>query len=154
MPNLQDPPPGLFVYRDQTHFDELDAQWILHHSRQIQHVERAQQKLFDTIMQTTAFDPVTYPDINVVVRKLEVEYLLPLKGVRPFAITLRILRLRECALTTAFAFHSEDGNECYTRGTRVVCKLSMKTGQPTGWTDTFRTRYSQWEQWGKCGVFE
>ncbi len=138
------PPPHLFIYRTRSHFDDLDAQWILHHSRQIRYVERAQQALFDQVMETDSFDPWKYPDLNIVVRKLDVDYLLPLKGVRPFIITLRVTRLRAAGMTTAFEFRSADGKALYTRGYREVCKLSMETMQPELWTDEFRRRYEQW----------
>jgi acyl-CoA thioesterase FadM len=141
------PPPWLFVQRTQAHFDELDAQWILHHSRQIARVERAQQALFDRVMEMRDFDPVAFPDLNVVVRRLEVDYLQPLRGVRPFMITLQVTGLRACGLTTRFELRSNDGSELYTQGLREVCKLTLDTQLPALWTETFRERYGAllWE---------
>ena len=139
----------MFTYHTRTHFDELDAQWILHHSRQIAHVERAQQALFDEVMGMTVFDPHAFPDLNVVVKRLEVDYLRPLRGVRPFTIRLRVSGLRACVLTTGFELLSADGAELYSRGEREVCKLSMRTMEPTLWTDVFRERYERLrhEEW-------
>lgn len=133
-----------FTYRTQSHFDDLDAQWILHHSRQIRYVERAQQALFDRVMGMQEFDPYKFPDLNVVVKRLEVDYLKPLKGVRPFQIEMRVLRLRGAGMTTSFEFKSEDGGDIYTRGIREVCKLSIQTWEPELWTDDFRTRFESW----------
>lgn len=138
------PEGGRFTFQTQTFFDELDAQWILHHSRQIASVERAQQALFDYVMEADRFDPYRYPDINVVVRRLEVDYLIPLRGVGPYQINLRVVRIREAAMTTAFELRSMDGITLYTRGERTVCKLSMKSGEPCGWTAEFRERFSPW----------
>ncbi len=150
MPTHHPPSDRWFHYHTETHFDELDAQWILHHSRQIRAVERAQQKLVDRLLQADAFDPVRYPDIHVVVRKLEVDYLKPLQGVRPYDVRLRIVRLRECALVTEFLLCSVDSAEIYTRGLRTVCKLSLKTGTPTGWTARFREQVECWMAGGPC----
>lgn len=146
MPDLALPNDGRFTYNTQTFFDELDAQWILHHSRQIVAVERAQQAFFDHVMGAEQFDPYRYPDINVVVRRLEVDYLIPLKGVGPYKILLRVVRLREAAITTAFELRSRDDATLYTKGLRTVCKLSMKNGNPCGWTQEFRERFSIWEK--------
>lgn len=132
------PPPHPFIFETQSHFDDLDAQWILHHSRQIRYVERAQQAWFNKIMQLDVFDPWKFPDLNVVVRRLEVDYVLPLKGVRPFVIALWPVRLRACGLTTQFEFRAAENGEVYTRGIREVCKISMKNMQdPELWTDPF-----------------
>lgn len=146
MPDISYTNDGCFTYHTQTFFDELDAQWILHHSRQIAAVERAQQAFFDHVMDADQFDPHRFPDINVVVRRLEVDYLVPLKGVGPYKITLRVARLREAAMTTAFELRSTNGDILYTRGLRTVCKLSMKSGAPCGWTPEFRERFSIWEK--------
>jgi len=132
---------GIYTYRTQTAFDELDALWVLHHARFLRHLERAQQGLFDVVMQTECFDPERYPDVYVVVRRVEVDYLAPLRGVVPFQVRLRVERVREAALTVAFSFRSGDGAVVHARGLRTVCKLSGRTHEPTGWTREFRERY-------------
>lgn len=142
--NHSDSQSRIFTYRTQSHFDDLDAQWILHHSRQVRYVERAQQALFNHVMEMQEFDPYKFPDLNVVVKRLEVDYLKPLKGVRPFIIEMRVLRLRGAGLTTGFEFKSEDGRELYTRGVREVCKLGIQTWEPELWTAEFRTRFEGW----------
>jgi len=138
------PPFGLFVYRTQTHFDVLDAQWLMHHSRQIRYIERAQQAMFDHIMEVPEFDPYRFPDMNVVVRKLDVDFRKGLQGVRRFMITLKVVRLRASGLTTRFEFRSEDGSELYTCGLREVCKIGFEKQAPVEWTPEFRKRYTLW----------
>ncbi len=142
--DYQRPPPGLFVYRTRAHFYEIDALWVLHHSRYLQFVERAQQALFDELMGTTEFSPEKYPDLYVVVRRVEIDYLTPLRGVTPFMIVLRGVKLREAGLTVGFEFRSEDGKELHAKGERTVCKLSLGTHEPAGWSAEFRARYEPW----------
>jgi acyl-CoA thioester hydrolase len=138
------PPEGIFIYRTQTHFDELDPLNVLHHSRYLKHLERAQQAMFDHIMATESFDPERYPDLYVVVRNITIDYLHPLRSITPFLIALRVVRLREAGLTTAFSFRTPDGAKEYCRGLRTVCRLSTKTHQPCGWTALFRERHDTW----------
>jgi acyl-CoA thioesterase FadM len=147
--DFNNPPLGLFVYRTETHFDVLDAQWLMHHSRQIRYMERAQQAMFDHIMGVETFDPWRFPDMNVVVRKLDVDFIQGLLGVRPFMITLRAVQLRASALTTQIELRSEDGAEVYTKAKRTVCKIGFEKQEPQFWTDEFRERYTPWVKAGK-----
>lgn len=149
MIDYDNPPPGLFVYRSRAHFDDLDALWVMHHSRYLVHLERAQQAMFDQLMQTTGFDPQKYPDLYVVVSRIEMDFIKPVKGVGDFLIALHVKRLREAGLSVNFEFRTSDGTEFYASGIRTVCKLSLKNHQPTGWSPQFREIYSQWEQWGR-----
>ena len=142
--NYNSPPPGLFVYRTRAHFYEIDALWVLHHSRYLQFVERAQQALFDELMGAKEFSPEKYPDLYVVVKRVEIDYLVPLRGVAPFLVTLRGVKLQEAGLTVAFEFRSEDGAVLHARGERTVCKLGLQTHEPTGWSAEFRAKYEPW----------
>ncbi|HTB62041.1 MAG TPA: thioesterase family protein [Opitutales bacterium] len=142
--DYQQPPAGLFVYRTRAHFYEIDALWVLHHSRYLQFVERAQMALFDEMMGAKEFSPEKYPDVYVVVSRVEIDYLVPLRGVTPFMITLRGVKLREAALTVGFEFRSEDGATLHAQGERTVCKLGLQTNQPTGWSAEFRAKYEPW----------
>jgi len=135
---------GVFTYHTQTHFDELDALWILHHSRYLKHLERAQQGFFDVLLGAKEFDPETYPDIYVLVRRVEVDFKASLRGVIPFKIELKVERVREAGLTVGFAFRSPDGATLYAAGKRVVCKMSGQTHQPTGWSAGFRDQLEHW----------
>lgn len=136
---------GLFVSRREAYFDDMDGLWIMHHSRHIMHLERAQMQMFDTIMETGGFDPVKFPDAYVVVKNIDIHFDEPLDAIGPFLISLQVARLREAGLTLRFGFHSADGKRLFAHGTRTVCKLSAATKQPAGWTPLFRERYSAWE---------
>ena len=141
--------PGLFVHETATAFDELDALWVLHHSRFLKHLERAQQAWTDRILETNAFDPDRYPDLYVVVRRVDIEFLAPLRGVVPFQVRLAVDRVREAALTVRFAFRSADGTVLHARGQRTVCRLSGRTHQPCGWTAPFRERCEELARLGR-----
>ena len=142
--DYRQPPAGLFVYRARAHFYEIDALWVLHHSRYLQFVERAQQALFDEMMGAAEFSPEKYPDLYVVVSRIEIDYLAPLRGVTPFLVALRGVRLREAALTIGFEFRSDDGAVLHARGERTVCKLGLKTNEPASWSAEFRAKYEPW----------
>ncbi len=142
--DLQHPPPGLFVYRTRAHFYEIDALWVLHHSRYLQFVERAQQALFDEMMGAAEFSPEKFPDVYVVVQRLEIDYLASLRGVTPFMVVLRGVRLREAGLTIAFEFRSDDGSILHACGERTVCKLGLQSHTPAGWSPEFRAKYEPW----------
>jgi acyl-CoA thioester hydrolase len=138
------------VYHARAHFYEIDALWVLHHSRYLQFAERAQQALFDQLMGATEFSPEKYPDLYVVVRRVEIDYLAPLRGVTPFLIGLWGVRLREAALTVGFEFRSDDGQTLHARGERTVCKLGLSTHEPAGWSPEFRARYEPWVEAGRA----
>ena len=142
--NPDNPPPFLFVHRSHVAFDELDMQGILHHSRHLLHVERAQQAFFEEVMDAPGFRPDVYPDLHAVVRKLNIEYLRPLDGVRPILVTLRVVRLRSCSMNIAFELLSEDGEILFSRGERETCRV--KTGElaPAMWSDEFIERFGMW----------
>ncbi len=146
---LLNPPEGLFVHRARLWFDDLDGLWMLHHSRYLAYAERAQQAMFDELMGAKTFDPPSWPDVYVVVKNANFDYLRPLDNVMDFLVSVRVKRLREAGLTTQFGFHSADGKLLYAKGLRTVCKLSLQTKQPTGWTPRFREIYERWAELGK-----
>lgn len=142
------PPAGLFVYRTQTHFDDLDSLWMLYHARYLNFLERAQQSFFDLVMQAECFDPKRYPDTYQVVRDVQVRYLRSIDFVGPFFIAMRVAKVRAAGITMEFAFRSEDGQTLYAKGTRTACHLG-EDHQPAPWSDTFRNGFEKWEREGK-----
>lgn len=151
-------PEGLFIYRTQTHFDDLDGLWVMHHSRYLVHLERAVMALFNHAMNAEVFDPERYPDLYQVVRKVEIDYLQPIDEVMSLAIALSVARVREAGLALRFAFLDETLETVYARGMRTCCRLSQRTHQPVGWSTTFRSAYTKLCEaasrfpvgWGKC----
>jgi acyl-CoA thioesterase FadM len=150
MPVPVSPPvPGLFIYNTRSHFDELDGLNVLHHSRYLRQVERAQQAMFDHIMETDGFDPNRYVDLYAVVRRLNIEYLESIRSVVDYQVLLAVDRLGEASLTTRFAFRSRDSKTLYALGNRTVCHLNTENHRPCGWSTLFRERFARWETAGR-----
>ncbi len=141
MTDFRNPPPGLFVHRTRIWFDELDALGVLHHSRFVYHLERAQKALFASVMGVDTLDPQVAPDIYALVRNLELNYTAPIAGECEVLIALRVLRVRAAGLTVAFEFRSADGATLHCHGTRTTCRMSADTRAPAVWTPEFRARH-------------
>lgn len=150
MPDLKNVPEGIFLYRTRCHFDEMDGLWVLHHSRYLKMLERACQAMFDEQMGAREFSPKDYPDVYVVVKNVNIDYLAPINNVMPITVLLRIVRVREAGLVTAFEFRNETGDTLFATGTRTVCKLDLNTHKPTGWSREFREKYETLCEMGKA----
>jgi acyl-CoA thioesterase FadM len=133
-----------FEFASHVAFDELDMQGILHHSRHLLHVERACHAFFTAVMGAEGFRPDLFPDLNAVVRRMEIEYLRPLAGVVPITVALWVTRLRSCTMTTAFQLRSRDGATVYSRGEREVCRVKAGELRPALWTDAYLARFGEW----------
>lgn len=130
-----------FIYRTRIWFDELDMLGVLHHSRYIYHLERAQKALFIATMGDDTLDPAAAPDIYAMVRDLSIRYSTPVRNEGDIAIHLRVTQVRAAGLTLAFEFRSADGAVLHCHGTRTVCRMDARTHQPTEWSAKFRRRY-------------
>lgn len=127
-----------FTYLSEVFFDELDGLGVLHHTRYLLHLERAQQKFFEHLLGVPDFNAERDEDIYVVVHSLEARYRQPFRNPGPLAIDYQIDRIRASGVTMRFAIrHPQDGT-LYCDGTRTVCKLSADTHQPKPWTEKFR----------------
>lgn len=133
--------PACFDYCFETHFDDMDALWVMHHSRYLVHLERAVMALFYEAMGAEHFDPERYPDLYQVVRNVDISYLQPIARVQRYRVRLLVERLREAGLTLRFGFFDAAGKLCHARGVRTSCKLSGKTHTPVGWSEAFRQAY-------------
>ena len=129
--------PASFVYATETHYDDLDGQMILHHPRYLVFVERAQQAWFEQVLEAPRFDWRNFPDMYHVVRRMEIDYLRPIDGVKPFAVELRCIELRAAVMSVAFVLRSLDGRVVYARGIRTNCKVSRETHEPLMWSERF-----------------
>jgi acyl-CoA thioesterase FadM len=118
----------------------LDGQMLLHHPQYLILVERAQQAWMEKVLQAPRFDWRNFPDMYVVVRKIEIAYLLPVDGVTRLAVLLRPVKIRAAALEMAFEIRSADLQRLYCSGSRLNCKIDQQTHQPVFWTDMFRER--------------
>lgn len=144
MTDYSNPPPGVFVHRTRIWFDELDALGVLHHSRFVYHLERAQKAMFAHILGVDTLDPALAPDVYCLVRNLELNYVAPVEGECDILIAVKVLRVRAAGMTAAFAFRSADEAVLHCHGSRTVCRMSVGTKAPAEWTPLFREKYEAW----------
>ena len=127
-----------FIYQSQVFFDEFDALGVLHHTRYLLHLERAQQKFFEHLLGVDDFDADRDEDIYVVVHSMETRFREPVRKPGPIQIEYRIQRIRSGGVTMAFSIRAVDSATLYCDGLRTVCKLSGQTHRPAPWTEVFR----------------
>ncbi len=127
-----------FTYHSEVFFDELDGLGVLHHTRYLLHLERAQQKFFEQLLGVPDFNVERDEDIYVVVHGLEVRFRAAFTKPGPIVVDYRITRVRSGGVTMAFAVRDPDTETIYCDGYRTVCKLSAASRQPTAWTPAFR----------------
>lgn len=128
---------SVFSFQSDVYFDELDGLGVLHHTRYLLHLERAQQKFFERLLGVDDFDADRDEDIYVVVHNLEARFREPLRTPGPIVVDYTIDRIRSGGVTMGFSIRSVSGDVIYCTGTRTVCKLSAQTHRPTAWTSAF-----------------
>ncbi len=129
---------GIFRVKWFTNFDELDPLNMLHNSRYHYILERATYMFFNAVKVIEEFDIVKYPDLHHVVHNINLNYLKPIFGVKPFIVSIAPLKLREAGAVYEVAFTSEDGKVVYCKGSRTIAKVKPITFEPVGWTPKFR----------------
>lgn len=130
--------PKSFIYDSQVYFDELDALGVLHHTRYLLHLERAQQKFFEQLLGVDDFDVERDEDIYVVVHSLESRFRETFAKPGPIVVEYQIDRIRSGGVTMSYVVRDPAGERLFCDGKRTVCKLSAQTHQPTPWTAPFR----------------
>lgn len=128
-----------FIYQTETHYDQLDAQMLLHHPRYFVFVERAQQAWIEALLGAARFDWENHDDMYLVVRKLDAEYLVPVDGVKSIRVVLWPTQMRAATLRLSFRIESPAGETLYCRGERLNCKVDQRTHQPRLWSDQLRS---------------
>lgn len=136
--------PQTFTYRADVFFDEFDALGILHHTRYMIHLERAQQKFFEQLLGVDDFNPQRDEDIYVVVHELNTRFRTPLAGPGAIEVHYTIERIRSSGVTMGFAIQSLATGATLCTGERTVCKLSAQTHAPAAWTPAFRQAMQQY----------
>jgi acyl-CoA thioester hydrolase len=134
-------PDKTFVVSMKTWFDQTDGLGILHHSHYVLLMERAQKTFFVAMMGKDTLDPAIAPDVYVVVRNLELSYLVPIRPECTVKLHLTVRKVRAAGLTVDFEFRSEDGQTLYAKASRTVCRMDGVTHQPAPWSDEFRTKH-------------
>ena len=127
-----------FTYHSEVFFDELDGLGILHHTRYLLHLERAQQKFFQELLGVSDFNVERDEDIYVVVHGVEARFREPFTVPGPIVVDYQIERIRSGGVTMHFKIRNPADDAIYADGRRTVCKLSSQTHQPAAWTEAFR----------------
>ena len=137
-----------FTYNSEVYFDELDGLGLLHHTRYLLHLERAQQKFFENLLGVDDFNVERDEDIYVVVHSLEIRFRQPVRNPGFIQVNYLIERIRSSGVTLAFTIRDPKDETFYCDGLRTVCKLSNKTHQPTPWTEEFRKAMEDFQKNG------
>lgn len=130
--------PKTFTYLSEVFFDELDGLGVLHHTRYLLHLERAQQKFFQELLGVPDFNAERDEDIYVVVYGVEAKFREPMRTPGPIAVDYQIQRIRSGGVTMQFTLRDPETGTIYCDGLRTVCKLSAATHRPAPWTAPFR----------------
>lgn len=142
-----------FTYLSEVFFDELDGLGILHHTRYLLHLERAQQKFFQELLGVPDFNAGRDEDIYVVVRGIEANFKEPFHTPGPLAVDYQIERIRSGGVTMRFTIRCPENNTVYCDGSRTVCKISAETSRPKPWTDQFRQAMEAFQTQGTDTVY-
>ena len=127
-----------FIYQSHIYFDELDALGVLHHTRYLLHLERAQQKFFEHLLGVDDFNADRDEDIYVVVHSLESRFREPVRIPGVINVEYWIDRVRSGGVTMKFAIKDASGTTTHCDGKRTVCKLSSETHRPAPWSEPFK----------------
>ena len=127
-----------YTYTSEVYFDELDGLGVLHHTRYLLHLERAQQKFFEQLLGVPDFDADRDEDIYVVVHGLDIRFRVPLSRPGKILVDYQIVKIRSGGVTMDFTIRALEKETIYCTGSRTLCKLSSDTQRPVPWTDAFR----------------
>jgi len=130
--------PNTFTYLSQVYFDELDGLGLLHHTRYLLHLERAQQNFFEHLLGVDDFNVERDEDIYVVVHSLTARFRQPVSNPGPLAINYTIQKIRGGGVTMGYTVSCPEAGTVFCEGERTVCKLSAETHQPAPWSEPFR----------------
>lgn len=130
--------PNSYIYNSDVYFDELDGLGLLHHTRYLLHLERAQQKFFEHLLGVNDFDVDRDEDIYVVVHSIESRFRETFNKPGPMVVEYQVERIRSGGVTMSFVVRDPDGERIFCDGKRTVCKISAQSHQPTPWTEPFR----------------
>lgn len=125
------------------YFDDLDPYRILHNARYVLLFERTLGS-FWMELGLGAFQDPAHPDSFHFVRKNEIEYLSPVRGVGSVRVRVWIEALGRTSLTFGLQMMPMDTDLVYARGARTIVRIDPDSQRPTPWTDTFRAHIAPW----------
>ncbi|MFI5839382.1 acyl-CoA thioesterase [Catenuloplanes sp. NPDC051500] len=121
------------------HFDDLDAQGILHNARYGVLFERALLAWWGERGWSYAGGRPTRPDAFNVIREYSITFHAPIAGTGRAAVHLWLEKIGTTSADYRFRFLSEDGTVVHAEGRRVNVRLDPATMRPAPWSDDART---------------
>jgi acyl-CoA thioester hydrolase len=120
------------------HFDELDGQGVLHHSRYAVLLDRAVIAYW--MGRGWSLDPSrsVFDDTMLVVRELNITFHAPARGPAELAVHFWLSKMGRTSTVYGFRILSEDHSVLHADGSRVVIKLDPKTLRPAPFSDALR----------------
>jgi acyl-CoA thioesterase FadM len=104
-------------------------------------MERAQKIMFIALMGKDTIDPAVAPDVYVVVRDIDLHYLVAIRPECDVKLILSVRKVRAAGLTVDVEFRSQDLATLYAKASRTVCRMDGTTHQPAAWSEEFRAKH-------------
>ncbi|MEV6343235.1 hotdog domain-containing protein [Actinoplanes sp. NPDC051851] len=117
------------------HFDDLDAQGILHNARYAVLVERATALWWTERGVSFSGGRPTTPDAFNVVREYAITFHTPVRGTGDVAVHFWLDKLGSSSAAYGFRVTSLDGATLFAEGRRVNIRVNAVTMRPEPWTD-------------------
>jgi hypothetical protein len=132
-------PDKTFVVSMKTWFDQTDGLGILHHSHYVLLMERAQKTFFVATMGKDTLDPAIAPDVYVVVRNLELSYLVPVRPECTSSFTSPSARSAPPGSPSTSNSAAKTAKRCTPRPpARFAAWMASRTSPPRGRTNSGR----------------
>jgi acyl-CoA thioesterase FadM len=104
-------------------------------------MERAQKIMFIALMGKDTIEPAVAPDVYVVVRDIDLHYLVAIRPECDVKLILSVRKVRAAGLTVDVEFRSPDHATLYAKASRTICRMDGTSHQPAAWTDEFRAKH-------------
>lgn len=125
------------------YFDDLDPFHILHNARYLLLFERALGAFWMDIG-WGGFQDRDQPDQFHLVRRNEIEYLSPVKGVGRVRVRVFVEAIGRTSLTFGFRMMPIDEDRDHATGRRTIVHVDPTTMQPEAWPESFREVMAPW----------
>jgi acyl-CoA thioester hydrolase len=117
-------------------FDDLDPMGMLHNSRYLVLIERAESSFHWAQGRRWETDVRLNPDQFYAVREQTIRYLLPVRGNVEVAVHMWLDAVGRTSATFGFEIRSSAG--LHATATRIIVKLDPQTYRPAEWTAHMR----------------
>jgi acyl-CoA thioester hydrolase len=129
-----------FVWETRIFFDDLDPMGMLHNSRYLVLIERAESSFHSSQGRQWQLDVSLNPDQHYAIREQMIRYLQPVRGNVPVAVHMWLDAIGRTSATFGFEIRSMDG--LHAIANRMIVKLDPHSFRPVPWTDAIRAAYT------------